>query len=291
MAAAGIWWQAARPKTLWAAVAPVAVGTALAARDGQFHAGAALCALAGALFIQIATNFWNDYADFMRGADTAARTGPRRAVAAGLVAPGTMRAAALLTFGLAALSAVYLIARAGWPVLALWAVSILCGILYTSGPRPLAYVGLGDLFVLVFFGFAAVAGTYFVQARAVTPLAAWAGLGPGLLSVAVLVVNNLRDVETDRLAGKRTLAVRWGPGFARAEYTACVLGAAATPFLLSALAGGPRAAWAAALVLPAGLPALRAVHTRSGSALNPVLAQTALLLLLYSATFAGGCLL
>ena len=215
-----IWVGAARPRTLPAAVAPVLAASALAWRDGEFVAPAALAALGFALLIQIGTNFANDYYDFIKGADTAERVGPRRAVAAGLVTPAVMKRAMARVFIAAFLCGLPLLAYGGWPLLAIGVASILCGVAYTGGPYPLGYNGLGDVFVFVFFGLVAVGATYFVQAGAITADAWIIGAGIGALAANILVVNNYRDVETDVKAGKRTLVVRFGRGFARAQFVA-----------------------------------------------------------------------
>ncbi|MEO7598004.1 MAG: 1,4-dihydroxy-2-naphthoate polyprenyltransferase [Opitutus sp.] len=213
-----IWWDASRPRTLPAAVAPVIVGSALAWRDEAFDGAAAGLCLGFALLVQIGTNFANDYYDFIHGADTAARVGPRRAVAAGLVKPQVMRTAMWLVFGSAFICGLGLLAWGGPWLLVIGIASILCGIAYTGGPWPLGYHGLGDLFVFIFFGLIAVSATYFVQAGALVRDAIVAGVPIGLLAANILVVNNYRDVETDALAGKRTLAVRFGRGAARAQH-------------------------------------------------------------------------
>jgi len=213
-----VWWEAARPRTLPAAIAPVLAASALAAHDGVFKAGAALMCLVFALLIQIGTNYANDYFDFQKGADTAARVGPRRAVAAGLIKPTTMKAAMILVFAIAFIAGLSLLRYGGWPLLAVGVASIVCGIIYTGGPYPLAYYGWGDVFVLIFFGFVAVAATYYVQAGGISAEAWWIGAGMGALATNILVVNNYRDIETDRAANKRTLAVRFGAGFARAQF-------------------------------------------------------------------------
>jgi 1,4-dihydroxy-2-naphthoate octaprenyltransferase len=286
------WLSASRPRTLPAAIAPVVIGTAMALADGGLHWGAALAALLGALLIQIGTNLANDYFDFVKGADTAARKGPRRATQAGLVSPATMWRATLITFGLAALVGLYLVARGGWPVVGIGVASILAGLLYTGGPMPYGYRGLGDLFVLVFFGPVAVAGTHYVQTLSFSPAAAIAGLGPGLISVAVLAVNNLRDIETDAVAGKRTLAVRFGPGFARWEHAGAIGLAALLPlgFWLAGLRGPAMAL--PLLMLPAAWPVIRTVFaTRDGPVLNAALAGTGRLLVLYAVLFCAGWLM
>ncbi len=228
---ARIWLSAARPKTLPAAAAPVVLGTAFAIADGAFHAGAALCALAGALLIQVGTNFANDAEDFARGSDTAARVGPKRAVNEGWVTAAQMRTAAALAFGAAFVSGLFLVWRGGLPILALGLVAIASGYAYTKGRYALAYTGLADVFVLVFFGPVAVGGTYFVQALALPPHVLVAGFGPGALATAILIANNVRDVEQDRAADKRTLVVRFGRSVGVGLYAACFAIAAAAVYL------------------------------------------------------------
>jgi 1,4-dihydroxy-2-naphthoate polyprenyltransferase len=288
----GVWVLASRPKTLWAAVAPVLLGTALAAEAGGFHAFSALCALLGAVLIQIGTNFSNDYADFVQGADTKARKGPLRVTQAGLVAPGAVKRAAIIVFGLAVVAGLYLIVRGGWPVLAIGIVSIICGILYTTGPYSLAYLGLGDVFVLIFFGPVAVGGTYYVQALALEPFVLIAGLGPGLLAVAILLANNIRDVEEDRIANKKTLVVRFGRRFGVGLYAFCLVAAALLPLLLLRWAPGHPWSVLSVVVLPLGVPLARKLaKERDARDLNPVLGSTARLLLLYCILFSVGWLL
>lgn len=213
-----IWIGASRPRTLPAAVAPVLAASALAWRDGDFVAPAALACAVFALLVQIGTNFANDYYDFIKGADTADRVGPRRAVAAGLVAPATMKRAMIALFAVAFLAGLTLLIYGGWPLLVIGVASIVCGVLYTGGPYPLGYNGLGDVFVFIFFGLVAVTATYFVQAGVVTTEAWLIGAGIGGLAANILVVNNYRDVETDAKAGKRTTVVRFGRRFARAQF-------------------------------------------------------------------------
>jgi 1,4-dihydroxy-2-naphthoate octaprenyltransferase len=291
MARALVWIEAARPRTLPAALAPVVVGTALAAHDGAFHAAAALLALVGAVAIQVGTNYANDLSDHLRGADTPERLGPRRATQAGLVSPRTMALAAASAFLLALAVGVALVARAGWPVVLIGTSAILFGWLYTGGPRPLGYVGLGEALVLLYFGPVAVAGTHFVQSLVFSPTAAVAGLGPGLLSTALLVVNNLRDAGGDARAGKRTLAVRFGARFAKAEFAACLVGAMVVPGALVA-AGAPRAILFASGACFLGIPALgEVVAARPGDRLLRALEGTGRLLVVYAAAFAAGWLL
>lgn len=213
-----IWLAAARPRTLPAAVAPVIVGSALAWRAGAFDAGAAAICLAFALLVQVGANFANDYYDFGRGADTTGRVGPRRAVAAGLVAPATMRRAMGLTFGLALLVGLALIAWGGWWLVIVGVVSVASGLAYTGGPYPLGYHGLGDVFVFVFFGLVAVCVTFFVQTGRLGVDAILAAVAIGALTTNILVVNNYRDAESDARASKRTLVVRWGKPFAQWQF-------------------------------------------------------------------------
>lgn len=289
----GVWLLAARPKTLWAGIAPVIIGMAMAYADGVFHAGAALAALLGSILIQIGTNYANDYFDFVKGTDTHERIGPMRATQAGLVTPAQMLAATVVVFGLAVLAGIYLVYRGGAPIVVIGVLSILCGVLYTGGPYPLGYLGLGDLFVLVFFGPVALAGTYYVQALNWDPASIVAGFAPGLFSVAILTVNNLRDRDTDVRTGKKTLAVRFGPAFARIEYLAALLvGAAVIPVLVCAMRGGHWASCASLAVLPLAIPSVRRVWTANdGFSLNETLASTGKLLLLFSVLFSAGWVL
>jgi 1,4-dihydroxy-2-naphthoate polyprenyltransferase len=287
-----VWCSAARLRTLPASVAPVLIGVVLAYSDGLGHAPAAIAALFGAVLIQIGTNYANDYFDFVKGADTAERQGPRRAVQSGLVSPEAMRRATILVFGLAVLVGLYLAWRGGWPIVVVGVASIACGVLYTGGPFPLGYRGLGDVFVLLFFGPVAVAGTYWVQALELGWLPILAGLGPGLISTAILAVNNLRDRQTDAKAGKRTLAVRLGARFTRIEYTACIVVACLLPvgFLAAGIAGTTILLPLAALVV--AIPVNHTVWTETdGPTLNGALADTGRLLMLYAVLFCIGWVL
>lgn len=288
--ALNIWFLAARPKTLWAGVAPVLMGTGVAIGAGGFHLWSALMALFGALFIQIGTNYCNDYADFKKGADTAERIGPMRATQAGWVTPHQMAWATGIAFALAALAGAYMVYRGGWPMLAITVIAIVAGILYTAGPYALAYLGLGDIFVLIFFGPVAVAGTFYIQAGE-WPLAIWLiGLAPGLLSCAILAINNLRDVDQDRQAQKRTVAVRFGAGFARAEYLACmVVGIVAIPLYNFIYRSDTFWSLLPLLALSVALKPMQIVwQGTNGAALNPVLGQTARVLLLFALLFTSG---
>ena len=220
--------DAARPRTLPAAVAPVLVGSALARAEGRFDPAAAGLCLAFALLVQVGTNFANDYFDFRKGADTAARVGPVRAVAAGLVTPAAMLRATVLVLALAFAVGLGLIPWGGTRLLVVGIASIVCAVAYTGGPLPLAYTGLGDLFVFLFFGLVAVCTTYAVQAGHLSARALAAAVPVGLLASNILVVNNYRDMETDAMAGKRTLVVRFGRRAARVQFTLCLAGAMAT---------------------------------------------------------------
>lgn len=284
-----IWIGAARPRTLPAAIAPVLVGTALAWHDGRLIPAAALLCLAFALLVQIGTNFANDYFDFVKGADTAARVGPRRAVAAGLVSPATMKRVMIGTFVAAFAVGLGLLVWGGPWLLAIGVASILCGIAYTGGPFPLAYHGLGDVFVFLFFGLVAVGGTYFVQAGRVTVDALLAGAAIGALAANILVVNNYRDVETDAAAGKRTLVVRLGRGAARAQFVASLAVAAAVPVVFAV--GRGFSLWC---LLPLALAPLGWAHARrlreskSPSELIALLGDMGKLLALYALLLAAG---
>jgi 1,4-dihydroxy-2-naphthoate octaprenyltransferase len=279
MNTAAIFFEAARPRTLPAAIAPVLLGVAVAISEGGFHLVAALCAICGALAIKVGTDYANDYFDFKNGADTEERVGPRRATQAGLVAPSTMRAAFIIAFAVAVLFGTYLVWRGGWPVVVIGVLSVLSGVLYTGGPKPLGYLGLGDVFVLVFFGPVAVAGTVYVQTLQLSWPAVVVGLSPGLLSTAILVVNNLRDRHTDIGANKKTLAVRFGPRFVRGEYLFCVVVGLALPIVVG-VQQGHIAALLVLLAIPKTVTTTRAVWTTDGPALNPLLGKTAQLLLL-----------
>ena len=275
----GVWLMAARPRTLSAAVSPVLVGTAIAHRIGGFRPAVALLALASALLIQVGTNFANDYSDFKHGAD-ANRVGPTRVTQSGLVAPRTVKLAAWLAFAAAGALGVLLAAMSGWPILAIGAASVAAGWLYTGGPWPLGYHGLGDVFVFVFFGLVATCGTVYAQALSV-PAEAWvAGAAVGSIATAILVVNNLRDRQTDAHVGKNTLAVKLGAPASRAQYVALLV----APFALALWLG---TLWPL-LALPAAVPPLRTVLTQEGAALNRGLGQTACLQILYSLLLAGG---
>jgi 1,4-dihydroxy-2-naphthoate octaprenyltransferase len=283
-----VWFEAARPRTLPAAVVPVAVGAACAWSTAALAWGPTLAALGGALAIQIGTNFANDVFDAERGADGPDRIGPVRAVAAGLVSARAMKLAMIMAFATACLFGVYLVSVGGWPIAAIGVGSIVAGIAYTGGPWPLGYHGLGDACVFVAFGWIAVCGTAYVACGHVPALAVWAALPVGALATAILVVNNLRDRASDERSGKRTLAVLLGRRGALVEYAALLAIAYGVPLVL-ALAGSaaPRALPLASL--PLARRELRALAAAAGGAeFNRCLAATARLLLLHGALFAAG---
>lgn len=270
-----IWLLASRPATLTAALAPVAVGGALTWRDGHFAPLAWTAALLGAVFIQLGTNYANDVFDYEKGADTAERKGPLRVTQAGLVSPGEVKRAMVLAFAGAVVCGAYLVWLCGWPLVALGIASIASGIAYTGGPYPLGYLGLGDVFVFGFFGFAAVAGTEFVQTGSVSADAWWWSVPVGATCTAILVVNNLRDADTDVHVGKKTLAVRFGPGFVRGEYLLMWLLGLGIPV---AMAYRDLSPWPALplLLLPLVIKVSRTVlQSRDGPTLNLALATTA----------------
>ena len=287
MSAPSPWLLASRPKTLPAAAVPVVVGTAVASARGGIDPVPALAALLGAFAIQIGTNFANDLFDFQKGADTEGRLGPTRAVQAGLLSPRAMAWGTGVAFGCAFLLGIYLVAVGGWPIVVIGILSILSGLAYTGGPFPLAYNGLGDLFVLIFFGFVAVAGTAYVQVGTVPALALWSALPVGALATAILVVNNVRDRASDARAGKRTLVARYGRSFGTAEYVACLAVAYVVPVVMAARGYGP---WVMLplVTLPLAGERLRDLLRLEGTALNATLAGTAQLLLLFGLVFAVG---
>ncbi len=292
MNAARIWFQAARPRTLPAAVAPVLVGTAVAATDDVFSVPRFIACLLGALFIQVGANLSNDYSDARRGADTEDRLGPVRVTAGGLVPPKAVLVATWISFALAVVCGVYLIAVAGWELLVLGVASIAAGVLYTGGPRPYGYAGLGEIFVFIFFGLVAVAGSAFAQLESWPAEAVILAVPVGLLASAILVVNNVRDADTDRRAGKNTLAVKLGREKARTLYAVMVFGAfviAPVPWILGELGPWLLLCW---LALPLAVPLVGFVRRHTdGPSLNQALAQTAMLQLVFCVLLAAGVLL
>ena len=256
------------------------------------HLFSALAALLGALLIQIGTNLSNDYFDFVKGADTEERLGPARATQAGWIRPEIILRSSLLVFGAAVIIGIFLVLRGGWPIVLIGIASVICGILYTGGPYPLAYLGLGEVFVVIFFGPVATLGTYYVQALEFSKEVFIAGLAPGLLSTALIAVNNLRDIPTDIKARKRTLAVRFGYRFARIEYTLCILGGLFIPlFLVVMLKDHWFSLIASFAVIPAFFPIRDVVSGISGEMLNDTLAKTGKVLLIFSILFSASWLI
>ena len=285
------WGLAARPRTLPASVAPVVVGVALALRAGAFDPLASLAALLAALLLQIASNFANDLGDFKRGTDTPERVGPLRVTTAGLISEDEIKRGLLLVLALAALCGLYLIAVGGWPILAIGLLSMLAAVAYTYGPLPFGYYGLGDVAVFIFFGLIAVVGTYYAQAHAAPALVWLAALPMGALVTAILVVNNVRDADTDRRAGKRTLAVVLGRSGARIEYLVLLILAYAVPVILWLGYGMHPWVLLPFVTLPLAVRHARALFTILGPALNKTLAGTAQLAVGYALAFAVGIVL
>jgi len=284
-----IWTQASRPKTLWAAVSPVLVGTALAWRGGGFHAWSAAGAMLGGVLLQIAANFANDLFDFERGADSGERLGPLRVTQAQLVTPRAMRAALIVVVSVSMIVGALLIWRGGWPILAIGVLGIIAAILYTGGPFPYGYHGMGEVFVFIFFGIAAVIGTYYVQTLVITLTSILLCIPMGLMAVAILIVNNLRDIDTDRESGKRTLAVMLGRTGARVEYLLAVLLSGLVPVALVVLSLSGFGVLLASAVMLAAIPLVRTVfRATDGPTLNGALARTAQLQLIYGILLSVG---
>ncbi len=284
------WFLAIRPKTLPAAIAPVMIATAMAYGDGVAHFLAAFCALITALLLQIATNLANDYFDFKNGADVN-RVGPTRVSQSGLISPKVVLMAAFITFALALVASAFLIYRGGYGIAIVAVVSILSGLFYTAGPRPLGYLGLGELFVFIFFGPVAVAGAYYVQSLELNWVVVVAGFAPGFISCALIAVNNLRDIDGDRRVNKKTLAVRFGRSFAINEYIFFILAAAFIPVCVQVMTGFRAFILMASVISFLAIPSMRAVATSiDGPVLNNALAKTGRLLIIYAILFSIGWL-
>lgn len=281
-----VWIEGARPKTLIASLSPILMGSVIAFKQGVFNPLIFFLTVLFGLTIQVGTNFANDYFDFRKGADTEERKGPRRLTQSGLVTPATMKKATAITFGIAGLAAVYLVAQGGWVIGALATLSIVLGYLYTGGPYPLAYLGLGDVFVLIFFGPVAVAGTVYLQTHELSSIAILAGLAPGLISTAILTSNNMRDIGEDRVAGKRTLPVRFGLTFGRIEYVCCLFVAGAIPIVLVAMTGKHFGSLLATLTLITALPLIKSALREKQ--LAPLLPKTGKWMSLYTLAFLIG---
>ncbi len=285
------WLLASRPKTLPAAVSPVIIGSAVAFTEQSFRFGPALAAFLGALLLQIGANLANDVFDFEKGADQDGRLGPMRVTQAGLLSPTAVKTGMWLAFGLAAICGIYMTLVSGWFILLIGLMAILAAIAYTGGPFPYGYKGLGEIFVFIFFGFAAVCGTYYAQTKTISQLAVLSSIPVGLLIVGILVVNNVRDYESDKAANKRTLAVRFGLEWARQEFVSIVILAfvivvllsisdIATPWLLLT--------W---LSLPLVFSTSSSVLNQRGKILNKTLAGTGQLTLVFSLLYAVGLML
>ena len=282
------WLLAARLKTLPAAISPVMLGSALAFHDGYFHAFISVMTLLSALLIQIGANFANDVFDFQKGTDREDRLGPTRATQAGLISPEKMKKAIWLTFALAICVGFYLAFIGGWPIVWIGLASIAAGIAYTGGPYPLGYHGWGEVFVFIFFGLIAVPGSYYLQSGTVNEMSFWMGAATGMLSTAILVVNNLRDADSDTLSGKRTLAVRFGKKFSKIQYSILIL----IPFML------PLYIWwniedelsllITIFALPISFHLINQIFSLTGSDLNIVLARTARFLFLFTLLLCTG---
>lgn len=277
-----IWWLAIRPRTLPAAASGVVMGSALAWYDASFQWLPALACLLIALLLQISSNVANDVFDFERGADTAERLGPLRVTQAGYLTPAQVKRGLAVILGVTILLGLYLASLRGWTVIWLGAAAIISAIAYTGGPFPLGYHGLGDIFVFIFFGLAAVAGTYFVQVGSVSLAAWWLSVPVGLIVTAILVVNNLRDLENDRKAGKHTMAVRLGERGAKIEYILLMAGAYLIVPVLVWTKVVPVGAFFTWFSLPIAIRTLRMVLTQKGRPLNAALAGTGQTALLFS---------
>src|SRR5713226_4181571 len=286
-----VWWSAVRPATLAASVAPVLAGTAIAIHQGSIRPFAGLGALVVAVCMQLGVNFANDYSDHRRGADSPARVGPVRAASSGLVPPSQVRGAAIAAFALAGAVGLVLSLATDWRLLIAGAACLLAGWLYTGGPRPYGYVGLGELFVFVFFGLVATIGTVYVEALRVSPLAVLAGCGIGFLATAILVLNNLRDIETDSAAGKRTLATRIGRDRTLILLVLIVCGAFAVPILMFVLRLASVTVMLVHFGIPiAAVPVRTAFASRSAPALVGALKRMAATEVAYALLLTAGLL-
>lgn len=285
-----IWLHAIRPKTLFASISPILVGSAVAWREDGFEWFTALVALAVALLLQITSNLANDYFDFKRGADKE-RVGPLRVMQAGLVSERQMQIAIGTTIALSITCGLYLVYQGGWPIFVAGLAAVICAVAYTGGPFPLGYHGLGDLFVFIFFGLVGVAGSAYVQTNDLTRLAIVASLPIACLATGIIVANNLRDIETDRAAGKHTLATRLGRTGTIGEYTMLVAIAYVIPVMMAIFMDVSWAWLVVPVTLPIAIPLLAAVRTASGRELVPVLIGTSRLTFIFGAVFAFGIIL
>ena len=276
------WLLAARPKTLPAAISPVILGCALAYHDGSFYFFIFAMTLLAAVLIQVGANFANDVFDFQKGSDREDRLGPTRATQSGLISPEKMKKAIWQTFTMAICVGFYLAFIGGWPIVIIGLASIAAGIAYTGGPYPLGYHGYGDVFVFIFFGIIAVPGTYYLQSGTINAMSIWMGGIMGMLSTAILVVNNLRDAETDKLSGKKTLAVRFGTKFSKIQYSILMLVPFMIPLVVSWITKNELSFLIIICALPIALHLIRQVFVLTGRDLNPVLSQTACFLFIFT---------
>ena len=268
------WFYAIRPKTLVIGFIPVLMGSIFAFKQGHLHIVSGISALISASFIQIGTNLANDYFDFIKGADTPNRLGPKRFTSSGEIQPKTMRLGMVLAFSIAIVSAGYILVRGGWPILIIGLVGIAMGILYTGGPFPLGYHGLGDIVSFIFFGPVAVAGTYYLHALNWSIGSVFLGISPGLFSVAILAVNNARDMIEDAQTGKRTLAVKWGISFVRFEFLVSIVFACSLPFLLTLIyTPGDINRWVLVSIIPS-IKLIDSFIRSKGAAYNETLSLT-----------------
>ena len=287
-----VWLLAARPKTLPAGSVPVVVAGAMAYGAGKFHLLSWLAALFGSVMIQIGTNYANDLFDCKKNTDRADRIGPTRVTQAGLATPHQTAVATAIVFSLATIAGIYLVYRGGWPIVIIGAASILFGILYTAGPLALGYIGLADLFVLIFFGPVALGGAYYVQTLEISFPIILAGIPFGLISTAILTVNNLRDIDSDRRGGKKTLAVRFGRRFAQYEYCVMLIAAAVVPVVMTAASMHDAYILLSCGYLLFALPSIKTAFMQTdGEMLNRALASTGRLLMIYGLLFIIGWLL
>lgn len=285
------WVLASRPKTLLAAFVPVIIGSSIAAHHNSFKPLAAIVALICSILIQIGTNFVNDLYDFLKGKDTHQRLGPTRALASGLISVNEMKTGVIITFALTFLLGLYLVYLGGWLILLIGIFSIIAGIAYTAGPYPLAYNGLGDIFVFVFFGLIGTVGTYYVQTGSVQMIAVWASIPVGALITNILVINNYRDIEEDKSNGKNTLAVKMGPTFARLQYVVFMILSYLILFVVYFTYKQSYLVFLPFLSLPIALKLIKMIYSIKGKSLNNTLALTAKLSFIYGILFAAGILL
>lgn len=285
------WVLASRPKTLPASAMPVFVASAIAIHNGVFNLSAAIIALLCSLLIQVGTNFINDLYDYLKGTDTKERVGPTRVLATGLITAKEMKTGIFVVFGTAFLLGLYLVYLGGLVILIIGILSLIAGYAYTAGPFPLAYNGLGDIFVFVFFGFVGTIGTYYVQAHEITMLVFWASVPVGALVTNILVVNNYRDIDEDKLAGKNTLAVKLGEKFTRLQYLTFMILSYAILFVVYFTYKQSLFIFLPLLSLPVAIKLIRMIYTLNGKALNKTLELTAKLSAIYGILFAAGILL